>query len=465
MKNPYIRIFTLSAFLFIVMLAASCKKAASTTNIVTIPLVTTPGAIINATSTTAQSGGIITSDGGGTITANGVCYSSSNKTPGLTDSKTTDAISSSGAATTTFTSNLTNLTPNTLYYVRAYATNSAGTGYGSVIQFTTNANLSAITTAVTTFAGSGTAGYADGSGVSAQFNNPQGVTVNAAGSVYVSDSFNNNIRLVTAAGAVSTFAGSGTIGNANGIGTAAQFYAPKGSVFDSQGNLYVADFGNNVIRKITPAGVSSTFAGNGAAGYIDESNPLYAEFDAPAALAIDATGNLYVADRGNNLIRKITPAGVVSTLAGTKTAAYIDGTGTGASFNYPNSIVIDASGNLYVADQNNAAIRKVTSAGVVTTLVGGPSQLTLLNLPSALAIDKSGNLYIADEGGRILEYTTTNILYILAGTANVSGFVNGAGTSAQFSNPQSLAIDAGGNIYVADQNNNCIRKIVVTLVP
>jgi len=367
---------------------------------------------------------------------------------------------------------LTGLTPNTTYYVRAYAHNTAGAAYGSVVKFTTSASLTAITTQVITFAGNGTAGYADASGLSAQFNNPEGITIGNNGNLYVSDSYNGIIREVTPAGAVSTVAGTTTIGYTDGAAATAQFYAPHGSAFDAQGNLYVADFGNNVIRKITPAGIVSTYAGNGTAGYrngaatsanLTGTSDTLAVFNNPQAVAVDANGNVYVADRGNNVIRKILTTGRVVTLAGHRTAGYVDATGASAAFDNPSGLVVDGQGNVFVSDQANSAIRKITTAGAVSTIAGGNTQATLLNFPSAIAIDKTGNLFIVDEGGRIFEYTTASVLYNLAGTANTSGFVNGAGTSALFNNPQGIAVDANGNIYVADQYNNCIRKITVTL--
>lgn len=474
MKSFYLRnIYLIPFFLLIILLGNSCKKVSSGATTVTVPVVVTTNTIINVTSTSAQSGGVITSNGNAVITANGVCYSATDVTPTTGDSKTSDPVVSELIQYPPFASVLANLIPNTTYYLRAYATNSAGTGYGSVIKFTTSASLTAINTTVTTFAGNGTAGYVDASGLSAQFNNPEGITVDNNGNVYVSDTYNNIIREITPAGAVSSIAGIQTLGYTDGPAAAAQFYAPHGSAFDTQGNLYVADFGNNVIRKITPAGVVSTYAGNGQAGYrngaatpanLTGTSDTLAYFNNPEAVAVDGQGNVYVADRGNNVIRKILTTGRVITIAGTRTAGYVDATDEQASFNNPSGVAVDSQGNVYVSDQGNSAIRKITPSDVVTTIAGGPTQKSLLNFPAALAIDKTGNLYIVDEGGRVFEYTTANVLYTLAGTSNTSGFINSTGISALFNNPQGIAIDANGNIYVADQYNNCIRKLTLTLV-
>ncbi len=473
MKISYLRnIYFSSIILSVVLLAAGCKKSASTSDAPVVPTIVTTPTIINVTSTSALSGGVITGIGNAVITANGVCYSSTNQTPTTSDAKTTDTVLANRLAFPPFYSKLVNLTPNTTYYVRAYATNSAGTGYGSVLKFTTSSSLTAITTVVSTFAGNGTPGYADAMGTSALFNNPEGLAVDAHGNVYVSDSYNNLIRTIASDGTTSTFAGSTTPGYADGPAASAQFYAPRGAAFDIHGNLYVADFGNNVIRKITPDGTVSTYAGNGNAGYrngaataanLTGKSDTTAMFNNPAAVAVDAGGNVYVADRGNNVIRKILTTGRVVTIAGAHVKGYIDATDESAFFNQPSGVAVDANGNVYVSDQGNSAIRKITPSNVVTTIAGGTTQPSLLNYPSAITIDSQGNLYIVDESGRVFEYTTGNVLYNLAGSANVSGFTNGTGTAALFSNPQGIAIDGNGNIYVADQYNSCIRKIVITV--
>ncbi len=209
----------------------------------------------------------------------------------------------------------------------------------------------------------------DGTGTEAQFDAPRGVAIDTAGNVYVGDATNNTLRKVTPAGVVTTLAGTaGSGAPTNGTGAAARFNEPFGVAVDSAGNVYVADASNNAIRKVTAAGVVTTFAGSGSAGTTDGTGTA-ARFDEPRGIAIDSSGTLYVADYDNHLIRKITSAGVVTTLAGAADAAGgADGTGTAASFRGPMGIAVSTSGVIYVADSGNRAIRRITAAGVVTTL-------------------------------------------------------------------------------------------------
>jgi len=466
LRNNSIRFFFLSSLIIV----SGCKSTAPAGTVATIPTVSTVAAILNLTTTTAQSGGVITFNGDATITKNGVCYSSTNQTPTTSDDTTSDPVNTTGIAIISFNSYLTGLTPNTKYYLRAYAINSAGIGYGGVLTFTTSSTVTGVSTVVSTFAGNGTAGYMDGSALSAMFNNPQGVAVDSKGNVYVADAFNDLIREISG-GNVSTLAGNQTLGYLNGPALSAEFYAPSGGAFDSQGNLYVADFGNNVIRKVTPAGVVSTYAGTGTAGYrngaVDSANlksstDSLALFNNPQGVAVDAAGDVFVADRGNNVIREILPTGRTKTIAGNAVKGFIDATDEAAFFNNPSGVAVDSKGNVYVTDQGNSALRVVSSAGVVTTLVGSPAQSSLLGFPSAITADSQGNVYFTDEGGRVFEFTTGKILYSLAGTYNVGGLVNGPGTSATFNYPQGIAVDASGNLYVGDQYNNVIRKIVIS---
>lgn len=449
---------TILSFLsLIIVFCIGCNKSSSDSG-VTIPTISTYSVVSGVTTTSAKAYAAVTGYGGAVLTANGLCWSSTNQNPTISDTK-----SSSSVDTIFFSANLTTLTPNTTYYVRAYATNSAGTGYGNVVKFKTNTATFAITATVSTFAGNASGGgFVNGTGINAQFHNPLGICTDAQGNMYVADSYNNVIRKITAAGVTTTYAGTGTLGYLDGTAATAQFYAPKGVAADAQGNIYVSDMGNNIIRKISTAGMVTTLAGRGSAGYADGTGTA-AAFKSPAGLAVDASGNVYVADQGTNTIRKITPAGVVTTLAGTTAAGQVDATTTDARFSGPSGVAVDASGNVYVADQNNHAIRKVTSAGVTTTIIGNPILNKVIPYPSGIYVDASGNLFITDSSGQVMEInTTTNIIYSLAGTAGGAGFANGTNINALFNSPQALTLDAQGNIYVIDYYNNMIRKVVVT---
>ena len=458
MKTPLLAIIL---SISVAVLNTGCKKSTPATN--TPPSLTTNDVILDVTSTTAQSGGTITSIGSSALTENGVCYSSSNATPTINDIKATAPLISTSYS---FTVNLTGLTPSTTYHVRAYATNAYGTSYGSVVTFSTSATLSSVSGQVTTFAGSTTAGYSDGSGTAALFSNPAGMASDANGNIYVCDVFNNRIRKIAPDGTVTTIAGTGVAGNSDGPALSAQFYAPQGLAVDAQGNIFVADYGNSLIREIVAAtNTVKTYAGNGYVGYVDGDALKTAEFNGPSGVAVDANGNLFVTDRNNNMIRKITSAGVVSTIAGTKTPGYVNGTvnttGGYASFRNPSALVLDKDGNIYVADLGNSAIRMITPAAVVTTIAGGPGQTSLVGSSIALTIDAQGNFFIADESGRIIELTAAKVLYDLAGATNVAGYADGTGTAAQFNNPQGICITPSGSIFVSDFNNNMIRKVVV----
>jgi sugar lactone lactonase YvrE len=218
----------------------------------------------------------------------------------------------------------------------------------------------------------GVSGTEDGTGPAARFGTPTAVAVDAVGNVYVADNQNATIRRITPAGVVTTLAGkAGATGNVDGTGADARFNTPRGIAVDKAGNIFVADEGNSNIRKITPAGVVTTFAGSAAETAFKDGPAKDATFGAPRGLCVDASGNVFVADTNNNLVRKITPDGTVSTFAGQISGGMSDGTGTAARFSGLRAIAADASGNLYVADSDNGAVRKITPTGVVTTVIAG----------------------------------------------------------------------------------------------
>ncbi len=325
---------------------------------------------------------------------------------------------------------------------------------------------------VTTLAGAaGLTGRADATGAAALFNHPNGVGADNSGNVYVADTQNSTIRKITPAGDVSTLAGTaGTVGSADATGATASFNFPRGVATDSAGNVYVADTGNHTIRKITPGGVVTTLAGAaGLTGSADATGAA-ASFSIPFGVATDSAGNVYVADTGNNTIRKITPAGDVSTLAGTAgTVGSTDATGAAASFNVSFGVAADSTGNVYVADEDNNTIRKITPAGEVSTLAGtagasgsidATGAAARFNFPRGVATDNAGNIYVADAGNHtIRKITPAGDVSTLAGTAGVTGSADGTGAAARFNFPFGVAIDSVGNVYVADTNNHTIRKI------
>lgn len=328
---------------------------------------------------------------------------------------------------------------------------------------------------VSTLAGTGkTTGVLDGQGYilsPSLFNNPTGLSINTAGTIFVADTDNNLIRKIAADGTVTTFAGSSTAqGRADGTGTAASFTDPTATALDSNGNVYVADTTNHTIRKITPAGVVTTFAGTvGTPGSNDASVGTSAAFNFPTGLAVDAAGNLYVADYGNSTIRKITPAGVVSTFAGAAgSAGSTNAVGSAARFKFPRSVAIDTSGNLYVADSGNHMIRKISSSGVVQTLAGtagasgtadGTGAAARFSGPSGIAVDTSGNVYVSDsDNNTIRKITAAGAVTTIGGTAGSVGNRDGAGAAARFDHPNGLTVDAAGILYIADSRNHTIRK-------
>lgn len=259
-------------------------------------------------------------------------------------------------------------------------------------------------------------GYVDGSLTDARFRNVTGLTRDSAGNLYVADTGNHVIRKIATDGTVTTLAGAGgQPGASDGTGAAARFSYPWGLAVDGSGNVYVADSGNHTIRRITPAGVVTTFAGDAGVSGSNDGTGTAARFASPSGLAFDAAGNLFVSDYGNSTVRRITPAGAVTTFAGLAGQfAYVDATGTEARFNYPDGLAVDPDGNLFVADSNNNLVRRVTPAGAVTTFAGIPQS---------------------------------------------AGSEDGGFGVARFNSPVGLAFDGSRNLYVTDRGNSTIRRI------
>lgn len=317
----------------------------------------------------------------------------------------------------------------------------------------------------------GTPTFTSGDATSLTLDQPIDVAVAPDGSIYFTEFSRHVVRKVTPAGVLTTFAGTaGQSGSTNATGAAARFNLPHGITVDQAGNLYVVDHGNHLIRKITPAGVVTTLAGlAGIPGNTDGSGAA-ARFQFPAGIAVDGAGTLYVADSGNHRIRKLTPAGAVSTLAGSGTLGTANGTGPAAQFNFPNGIAVASNGTLFVADNGNHAIRAITAAGVVTTFLGqagtsgtrdGTGNLARFESPSGIALDADGNLYISDSlNHTIRKSSPAGVVTTLAGVAGQSGITDGRGPQARFGQPIGIAVDPRGNVYVADVTLHRIRRSV-----
>jgi sugar lactone lactonase YvrE len=320
-------------------------------------------------------------------------------------------------------------------------------------------------------------GSTDGVDGVARFDWPAGVAVDNAGNVYVADHWNHAIRKVTPEGEVTTLAGrAGNAGSADGTGSAARFKEPLDVTVDAAGNVFVADTWNFTIRKVTGAGEVTTLAGRaGNAGSADGTGSA-ARFYWPFGVAVDATGNVYVADAWNQTIRKVTPAGEVTTLAGLAgTSGSADGIGSAARFNYPGRLAIDLAGNLYVPDYWNHTLRKVTTAGEVTTLAGsagssasadGTGGTARFFNPESAAVDGAGNIFVADAGNHtIRKVAASGMVTTVGGVAGVIGGADGIGSAASFSHPSGVAVDSTGTLYVADQSNHRITKGVPLFPP
>lgn len=300
-------------------------------------------------------------------------------------------------------------------------------------------------------------------GGASQFNGPVGVAIDSLENVYVADRDNHRIQKITPDGITSTLAGCHQ-GFVDGVGTTAQFNSPVGVAVDTFDNIYVTDRENNCIRRISSEGEVSTLAGS-SFGFTNDKGTK-AQFRSPSGIAVDIWGNIYVADETNHKIRKITSDGEVSTLAGSS-QGFSDGVGRIAQFNSPIGVAVDVLGNVYIADRDNHCIRKITSSGLVSTLAGseiggfadGIGTLAKFNAPNGVGVDRFGNVYVADLfNQKIRKITPSGLTSTLAGAK--AGFADGIGADSKFSYPTGVAIDLFGNVYVADHGNHRIRKVV-----
>jgi sugar lactone lactonase YvrE len=318
-----------------------------------------------------------------------------------------------------------------------------------------------------------------GAAIKAELNQPAGVTIDGAGNIYIADQANNRVRKVYTSGIITTIAGNGVAGYTGdgGIATGAELNQPAGVAVDGVGNIYISDSYNNRIRKVSASGIITTFAGGGTGGLGDVGPATLAVINNPNGVAIDGSGNLYIADQGNNRIRKVNMSGIITTIAGNGISGYTGdgGAATTTALFSPTGVAVDGAGNIYIADEGNMRIRKVNTSGIITTFAGsGPGNGTPgytgdgglaiaaeLNSPAGVAVDGAGNIYIADAGNIVVrKVNLSGIITTVAGN-NTTGFSGdgGAAVGAQLDFPAGVALDAGGNLYIADFYNSRIRKV------
>ncbi|MFD0712155.1 S-layer homology domain-containing protein [Paenibacillus sp. GCM10027626] len=337
---------------------------------------------------------------------------------------------------------------------------------------------------INTAAGIGTNGYSGDGGPAtlAELYNPSGVAIDSSGNLYIADSSNHRVRKVDASGKISTIAGTGTGGYSGdgGPATSASLNNPYGLTIDSIGNLYISDYSNHSIRKVDVSGKISTVAGMGRDGYSGDGGPATsAQLSYPDGVAVDRSGNLYIADKGNHRIRKVDTLGTISTVAGTGGRGYSgdEGNAVLAQLNFPTGVAVDSIGNLYISDYFNYCIRKVDVSGKISTVAGiggsygfsgdgGPATSARLSLPDGVAVDSIGNLYLSDRSNsRVRKVDTSGKISTIAGTGRY-GYSGDGGpaTSADLSDAYGMAIDRSGNLYIADVLNNRIRKLSLQTV-
>ncbi len=336
---------------------------------------------------------------------------------------------------------------------------------------------------INTVAGNGQVAYSGDGGpaINAALNYPKGLAITANGTLYIADTENFRVRVVSPTGIINTLAGNGINAYAGdgGAAVSASLSDVMAVAVNSAGNIYIADASNRVIRQVTASGIVTTIAGiGGVQGFSGDGGlATAADLGRPVALAFDASGNLYIVDSVNQRIRRIGTNGVITTIAGNGNAAYggDGGPAASASFNFPLGVAVDSAGNIYVADAGNNRVRKISTTGIISTVAGngqgafsgdgGAAASAALNLPSDVAVDSAGNLYIADAGNnRIRMVNSTGVISTIAGNSN-NGFAGdgGAASQATLNYPWGLATDAAGDVYLADRVNSRIRLIAANL--
>ena len=348
---------------------------------------------------------------------------------------------------------------STIYFVQA----GIGSGTGLAVG---NYKVWKVSTAgiLSTFAGSGSPSYSGdgGAATAAQLSGPAGVAVAASGVVYIADTQNQRVRAVSPGGIISTLAGTGAAGFNGEIALprTALLNLPHGMAADAAGNWYVADTANNRIRKVQPGGNLFTIAGNGNASYFGDGGPaIQSSVNQPQGVALDAAGNVYIADTLNHAVRKVTPDGAINTLAGTGNPGYSGdgGPASKARLSLPSAVAVDANGNVYVADTGNNQVRRIDPLGTITTVDTGGA----LSAPRGVAVDRAGNVYIADTGNhRVRRVAAGAPATTIAGNGACCYSGDGAlALDSMWNQPWAVAVDAGGNVYVTDPANNAVRML------